>query len=150
MHSLGIDDQRLGLAGQGMGGNGAWALAHELPNRVCSLTPVCGFLEGGRGGVAIPADFEIEIERIIRDREGQAPLDVGVPCHASDDTVVPVAASDIAVDALRAAGADVQYTRYAPGRAPPCKTPVNDVIGHASYELAFREEGWWTWLGAQT
>ena len=127
------------LAGQSMGGNGAWSLATERPDLVKSLTTVCGYVEGNRSGdtpLQFPPSFSLS---------SLLPLPTWV-FHGSDDTIVPVAASDSIVTALKAAGSSVKYTRYAPGLSPPCKTPSKDLAGHGSYELAFREEEWWKWL----
>ena len=61
-----------------------------------------------------------------------------------------VCLSDVVVDALKErGGAPVKYTRDAPGLSPPCVTKAKDLVGHGSYEFAFKEEGLWEWIEAQ-
>ena len=65
--------------------------------------------------------------------------------HSADDVVVPVAKSDEMVEALRGAGNDaVKYTRYQ--TAPACPPPHDNLVGHASYDLAFAERDLYPWL----
>ena len=45
---LGADPKRITLAGQSMGGNGAWMLAAKAPERFAAVVPVCGFAVRGR------------------------------------------------------------------------------------------------------
>jgi predicted peptidase len=138
---LGGDAKRISLAGQSMGGNGAWSLAALYPGKFCSLAPVCGYIEGGREGAGVPSGFDLG-------RIKHVPTWV---FHAADDSVVGVGCSDAAVEGLEDLGApEVKYTRYAEGLAPPCKTKAGDLPGHASYELAFREEAFWPWLESKT
>ena len=73
------------------------------------------------------------------------------PCcaysHSEDDTVVSISNSDVVVSALKAAGAtdaSLTYTRYPPGITPA----AGPLVGHASYELAFAEEGLWPWIAS--
>jgi predicted peptidase len=68
--------------------------------------------------------------------------------HRADDTVVPVKNTDSAVEALRAVGNEVKYTRYE--TAPPCVTPAKDLPGHGSYELAFADPLLYGWLLEQS
>ena len=139
---LGGDPKKTSLAGQSMGGNGAWSIASDHAATFASITPVCGYIEGDRAGNGVPTDYPLA-------NLARTPIWV---FHAEDDSVVPVQASDVVVAALQAKGgtAAVKYTRYEPGLAPPCKTKVKDLPGHASYELAFKDEEWWTWLESQS
>ena len=133
----GADADRVAVAGQSMGGNGCWDLASRFPERFCCAVPVCGYLE--RSSAEIPAAFNL------------AAFDV-MPVwafHGADDSVVDVGLSDVVVDALKERGAPVKYTRYAEGLSPPCVTKAKDLVGHGSYELAFKEEGLWEWIEAQ-
>lgn len=64
---------------------------------------------------------------------------------------MPVILSDAMVDALRAYrsetgdSAPVKYTRYAHAPSPP-DPKYHDMVGHASYDLAFRDSALYTWL----
>ena len=147
---LGGDPSRVALAGQSMGGYGAWTLATEYPHRFCAIVPMCAYarspsawrvalsvLSLGLIGSGVDAVPQALVERLAN-----KPIWV---FHSEDDWVVSVRASDAVVKALKDAGStDVKYTRYpsgvTPGRAP--------MLGHACYELAFAEEGLWPWLGA--
>ncbi len=135
---LGGDQSRVALAGQSMGGNGAWMLAAQHPQTFCAVVVVCGYIDRD-DTQSVPASLVAALK----------PKPVWV-FHAADDTVVAVEHSDAAVAALKAAGAsDIRYTRYEPGLAPPCKTPAKDLPGHASYELAFADAALWPWLREQ-
>ena len=35
------------------------------------------------------------------------------------------------------------------GLGPPSVTKANDLVGHGSYELAFKVEGMWEWIEEQ-
>ena len=66
--------------------------------------------------------------------------------HAADDAIVLAKNSDVVVEALRAAGSSVRYTRYDEGLAPSC---VREGDAHASWELAFAERELWAWVAQQ-
>ena len=75
-----------------MGGFGSWALAIRNPDLFAAVAPVCG---GGNAKTVAAIE--------------------GVPVwnfHGAKDTVVPPEQSQAMVDALEAAGGDVQYTLY--------------------------------------
>jgi predicted peptidase len=133
---LGVSNNPVHLAGQSMGGNGAWSLLSQNPKLFKTITPICGYIEGYRDGV-LPSDYSVDD---IKDNR------IWV-FHAEDDSVINVAASDNIVKHLQSSSCtEIKYTRYEPGIAPPCITKVKDLIGHASYELAFRDESWWSWI----
>ena len=70
--------------------------------------------------------------------------------HAADDSAMPVELGDGAVAAMNRAGRrePARYTRYR--RAPPPPDPqYNDMVGHASYDLAFRDASLYAWLANQ-
>ena len=87
-----VDPDRVYLTGLSMGGYGTWETAIRNPDRFAAIAPICG------GGSKHQA-------RRIKD----------VPTwvfHGDKDEAVPVGASIEMVDALKAAGGDVQFTRY--------------------------------------
>ena len=86
--TLGGDPRRTYLAGQSMGGHGAWIFAAQQPRLFAAVVVVCGYAQGG------PEQTEVA-NRLVR--QGVA---VHV-YHSADDSVIPVAASDEMVDALR-------------------------------------------------
>ncbi|MCG3181181.1 MAG: hypothetical protein BIFFINMI_03556 [Phycisphaerae bacterium] len=98
-----VDPDRVYLTGSSMGGYGTWRLAYELPDRFAAIAPVCG------GGDAKWAD------RIKR-----------VPTwvfHGAVDATVPLARSQVMVDALRKLEAPVRFTVY-PGVDHDAWTPT--------------------------
>lgn len=87
-----VDPDRVYLTGLSMGGYGTWETAIRNPDRFAAIAPICG------GGSRHQA-------RRLKD----------VPTwvfHGDKDEAVPVGASIEMVDALKAAGGDVQFTRY--------------------------------------
>ena len=87
-----IDPDRVYLTGLSMGGFGTWETATQYPDRFAAIAPVCG---GGRPSVA-----------------GRLK---GVPAwvfHGEKDDIVPIKRSEEMVEALKAAGGNVQFTRY--------------------------------------
>jgi len=143
--TLGGDPRRTYLAGQSMGGHGAWIFAAQQPRLFAAVVVVCGYTQGA------PEQAEVA-NRLVR--QGGA---VHV-YHSADDSVIPVAASDEMVDALRrqakhqAAHQDrpqpagsLEYTRYRTAPGPPMPE-FAQLTGHGSYELAFRDASLYSWL----
>ena len=132
--AYGVDRARVSLTGQSAGGVGAWAFGMRHPDFLSALVPVCG---------AVPGKPREAAER-LKD------LPVWV-FHAADDIAMPVHLADGAVRALgsvpRPAG-PVKFTRYDHGPPPP-DPQYNDMIGHASYDLAYRDAALYAWLLAQ-
>lgn len=86
------DLARIYLSGLSMGGQGAWFLASEAPERFAALTVVCA-----------------------RSLPERAPRLASLPIwvfHGDDDEVVPVAESLAMVEALSACGGAPRLTRY--------------------------------------
>ena len=118
------------------GRRAAWSCMASPPTakrRLLAVVPVCG---------ALPGDS---------DRAAQRLKDLSIwVFHAADDSAMPVELGDGAVAAMnRAARREpARYTRYR--RAPPPPDPqYNDMVGHASYDLAFRDASLYAWLAAQ-
>ena len=109
------DPKRVILTGLSAGGNGTWSIASRYPERFAAIVPVCGFIfkfKGTTSGLDYPA---------------LAPLDAGDPYafiakkvakipvwifHGDADKTVTVEESRKMAAALRAIGANVQYTEF--------------------------------------
>lgn len=96
-----VDQDRVYLTGLSMGGFGTWEWATRNPERFAAIAPMCG---GGNTALA---------RRIAK-----MPIWV---FHGDADPTVNVKNSDSMVEALKAAGNDIKYTRY-PGVGHDCWT----------------------------
>lgn len=131
----GGDSARLYLVGQSMGGQGAWLYAAQQSGVFAALAVVCGF---------VGSDVEAAA---VAQRLASTPVAV---FHSADDSVVPVFESDHMVRLLRQAGnAAVRYTRYETAPPPPLQE-FGNLVGHGSYELAFRDASLYKWLQAHS
>lgn len=88
-----VDPKRIYLTGMSRGGDGAWRLAMNNPDRFAALSVVCG---------ATAPSVYVEWIREI-------PVWV---FHGAADPVVPLSVPETMVAALRAVGADVRFTVY--------------------------------------
>jgi predicted peptidase len=111
-----VDGEREYVTGMSMGGYGTWALALARPERFAAIAPVCG------GG---------DPRRIATLRH----LPVWA-FHGALDDIVPLAAGEQMVDALRRAGGNVRFIVY-------------PDAGHDSWTPAYREPELYVWLLAQ-
>lgn len=87
-----VDTSRVYLTGLSMGGYGTWTLAATCPERFAAIAPICG---GGD-------------KRVAR-RLKNMPIWV---FHGAKDSTVPIARSEEMVEAIKAAGGDVEFTIY--------------------------------------
>jgi predicted peptidase len=87
-----VDPDRIYLTGLSMGGYGAWHLATRYPERFAAVAPICG--GGDPEKVCVLKDVPVWV------------------FHGAKDPVVPLAASQEMVDALKACGGDVRFTIY--------------------------------------
>ena len=101
-----VDEDRIYLTGLSMGGFGTWFTATARPDMFAAIAPVCG------GGMAWAAK--------------NLTMPIWVFHGAEDKTVLPIY-SDMMVEKLEAAGADVKYTRL-------------DGVAHNVWEHAYGEE----------
>lgn len=111
--SLPVDRDRVYLTGFSMGGVGVWATAIYNPGRFAALAPLCG---GGDVGQA----------KRLKD----------IPIwafHGDEDDVVPLAASEMMVDAVRKCGGHVEFTIY-PG------------ADHDIWDATYQNKQFCTWL----
>ena len=113
-----VDADRIYLTGLSMGGYGTWHFASFAPKRFAAIVPVCG------GGVPYLMRFV-----------GKLPVWV---FHGQLDSAVPIAESELQVEALRNAGdPEVHFTVY-------------PDLNHDSWTRAYQTEEMWTWLFAQS
>lgn len=87
-----VDENRIYLTGLSMGGFGTWNYAAAHPERFAAIAPICG------GGDPDKADALNAIPAWV--------------FHGAKDDVVSIDKSQEMVDALKACGADVQFTIY--------------------------------------
>jgi predicted peptidase len=113
---LRIDAERVWATGLSMGGHGAWNWACTYPNDLAAIAPVCGTGDHLRAC-----------------RMRRVPVRA---YHGADDDVVPLAAQQKMVDALRSCGGQVDFIVY-PG------------VGHDAWRPAYDDEGLYRWLRAQ-
>lgn len=127
------DPERVYLTGLSLGGQGAWHLAYEHPELWAAVAPVCSFIEGhGRYPDVLPASEADPYAALARKI-------VAIPIwifHGADDPVVPVEGARHLAAALKAQGADVQYTEL-PG------------VGHNAWDPAYSREDFATWILSQ-
>ena len=94
VEECGIDEDRIYVTGQSMGGAGTWGMLATYPERFAAAAPVCG----------------------VGDLESAGAIVAGVVAvwafHGDADPTVPVEASRRMVAALRAAGGRPRYTEY--------------------------------------
>ena len=111
-----IDPRRTTATGLSLGGHGVWEWATAYPQDLAAIAPVCGFGE--------PEDLC---------RMRQVPVRA---YHGDADTVVPLAAQQACVDALRACGGKVEWI-------------VLHGVGHDAWTRAYADPALVPWLMAQ-
>jgi len=87
-----VDQDRIYVTGQSMGGFGTWSLAAHSPNRFAAIVPICG------GG-----------ETIWARRLANLPVWV---FHGAKDPTVPLEMSEKMVEALKKKGGNPKFTVY--------------------------------------
>ena len=87
-----VDQDRVYVTGLSMGGFGTWALAVHTPDRFAAILPVCG------GGDPRQAKRIAHIPAWV--------------FHGAKDPLVPLAASQKMVEALKKNGGSVKFTVY--------------------------------------
>jgi len=127
------DTSRVYLTGQSLGGNGAWYLAYEHPDRFAALVVVCGWVSSGPGGVRSavgPPEVASSPFNAIAERLAQIPIWI---FHGEADEVIPVEESRRMSAALQAEDADVTYTEFL-------------GVGHDAWDLAYGYDGLPDWF----
>lgn len=109
------DPKRIVLTGLSAGGNGTWSLASRFPDRFAAIVPVCGFIskfKGGTSGVDYPGLAPPEAAdpyAFIAKRVSKIRVWI---FHGDADKSVTVEESRKMAAALKAIGANVQYTEF--------------------------------------
>ena len=139
MTEFGADPSRVYLTGLSAGGNGAWYLAYHHADRFAALVVVCGFVgefTGTTSGVRYPAIVPASVAdpfAALAQRVSRLPIWI---FHGDADPTVPVEVSRRMAAALRAIGANVQYTEL-PG------------VGHNAWDPAYDRADLASWLFKQ-
>lgn len=87
-----VDDDRIYLTGNSMGGNGVWSLASEYPGRFAAIAPICG-----------RTDY-VKTSRLKR-----------IPTwvfHGKEDDVIPISFSREIVNKLKKDNKNIKLTVY--------------------------------------
>jgi predicted peptidase len=87
-----VDEERIYVTGLSMGGAGTWELASRFPQRFAAIAPICGY-------------GDPELAKNLKH------LAVWT-FHGAKDKSVPISASEKRVEALKAIGAEVEFTVY--------------------------------------
>ncbi|MGM9488466.1 prolyl oligopeptidase family serine peptidase [Ideonella sp. YS5] len=129
------DKSRVYLTGLSMGGNGAWSLALQDPDRFAAALVVCGFVgefTGRQSGIRYPAIVSDAADPYREVARRLAGLPVWI-FHGDADPVVSVEESRRMATALKATGADVRYTELA-------------GVGHDAWTPAYERADAIAWL----
>ncbi len=113
---LAIDADRVCATGLSLGGHGVWRWAAAHPRDLAAIAPVCGY--GDPAAVCAARDVPVRAY------------------HGADDPVVPLAAQQACIDALRACGGRAEFIVY-PG------------VGHDAWTPAYDDPALVPWLLAQ-
>jgi pimeloyl-ACP methyl ester carboxylesterase len=158
LSDLGGDPDRVSIAGQSMGGHGAYLYASQLaPGRFCAIVAICSYLDEDNAMTSVVSETVGSVDG-TQSYSGKAFTDTILPLKSTpiwlfqseEDDIVPPPGrpqddSRKIAKALEFAGNDkVKYTRYVKGDKPP-----NYIPGHAAFEFAFHEEDIWHWLSMQ-
>ena len=134
-----VDKSRVYLTGLSAGGNGAWYLAYNHPDRFAAALIISGWINeytGSTSGTHYPPIISGSVEDPYRE---VAALLVKLPIwifHGDSDRTINVDQSRRMASALKAVGANVQYTEL-PG------------IGHNAWDTAYGRQDVVTWLFKQ-
>jgi len=95
-----VDESRIYCVGASMGGYGTWKMAVKYPDRFAAIAPLCG--EGDPNEVCAVKHIPTWV------------------FHCEGDEIMPVKGSDEMVEALKACGGNVKYTRPEGGDHQKC------------------------------
>jgi predicted peptidase len=130
------DRSRLYLTGLSGGGNGAWYLGSQYPERFAALVVVCGWISEFKSVTSVGVYPALAPPGVADPFASVAARVSKVPIwifHGDVDRVVPVDESRKMAAALKTLGADVQYTEF-PG------------VNHNAWDPAYAREDPWVWL----
>lgn len=133
------DPRRVILTGLSAGGNGTWSIASRYPERFAAIVPVCGFVFKFKGTTSAidypplaPADSG-DPYAFIAKKVASIPVWI---FHGDADKTVTVEESRKMAAALRAVGANVQYTEFA-------------GVGHNAWDPAYARADLIEWMFKQ-
>ncbi len=131
------DPSRVYLTGYSAGGNGTWYLAAHHPEKFAAVVAICGFVDqftGKTSGVPYPAVLPgADPYTAVAGRVAKLPIWI---FHGDADRNVSVDESRRMFAALKAAGANVQYTEL-PG------------VDHNAWDPAYSRADLFQWLFQQ-
>ena len=137
MRELHVDATRVYLTGLSMGGHGTWYVAYRHPELFAAIVPICGWVRespGFRGSMpVVPGADSASVMAKLAERLGKIPIWI---FHGEVDQVVNVNGSREPAAALKAAGANVQYTELL-------------GLNHNSWDAAYGSDEFVRWLFAQ-
>ena len=129
------DARRVYLTGLSAGGNGSWFLASRYTERFAAAVIVCGFISKRKGltsGVDYPALAPDAPDEFADLAKRVSPIPIWI-FHGDADQAVSVEESRKMFAALKAIGADVQYTEL-PG------------VAHNAWDPAYARADLFEWL----
>jgi predicted peptidase len=109
------DSSRVYLAGHSGGGHGAWYMASRHPERFAALVVTCGYISerrGGTSGIPYPAVAPASASdpyAFVAKQVASLPIWI---FHGDADRLISVEESRHMFTALKAIGANVQYTEF--------------------------------------
>ena len=136
MRELRVDPKRVYLTGLSMGGHGTWYIAYRHPELFAAIVPICGWVREFpqfRGSVPVVPGDSASVMTSLAQRLRSVPIWI---FHGEVDRVVTVSGSREPAAALKAAGANVQYTEML-------------GVDHNSWDAAYGSDEFVRWLFAQ-
>jgi len=110
-----VDPGRIAITGLSQGGHGTWELARRHPDRFVAVAPICGYPAApARGWRNFDRERDWTLDQARSSAAGLAEILRGKPvwtAHGDKDPIVPIAFTDIVVEALRERGMTPTYQR---------------------------------------
>ncbi len=136
MREFHVDASRVYLTGLSMGGHGTWYIAYRHAELFAAIVPICGWVRDSpmfRGSVPVVPGDSASVMTNLAQHLGKVPIWI---FHGEVDQVVNVNGSREPATALKAAGANVQYTELL-------------GLNHNSWDAAYSSDEFVRWLFAQ-
>ena len=136
MREFHVDASRVYLTGLSMGGHGTWYIAYRHAELFAAIVPICGWVRDFpmfRGSVPVVPGDSASVMTTLAQHLGKVPIWI---FHGEVDQVVNVNGSREPATALKAAGANVQYTELL-------------GLNHNSWDAAYGSDEFVRWLFAQ-
>jgi len=136
MREFHVDASRVYLTGLSMGGHGTWYIAYRHAELFAAIVPICGWVRDFpmfRGSVPVVPGDSASVMTTLAQHLGKVPIWI---FHGEVDQVVNVNGSREPAAALKAAGANVQYTELL-------------GLNHNSWDAAYGSDEFVRWLFAQ-